>query len=76
MNLGNTCFLNSSLQALYHLQSVLDYFEGDFLNVHYPKCTASGIQNCTLCALKVTYDQSLRLPVIQPIQIVQHLNML
>ena len=75
-NLGNTCFLNSTIQVLWKCQSVLDYFKHNFDKVHKPKCIASFIKNCTLCALKYTYDQSLRSPLIEPTQFVKHLNLI
>lgn len=31
-NLGNTCFMNSSIQCLAHTPKLVDYFLGDYAN--------------------------------------------
>ena len=74
--MGNTCFLNSVLQALYHLPSLLHYLKNECVAVHQPKCMELAVRNCTLCALKKTYDQSLCLPVMKPTLIVNNLSLI
>ena len=75
-NMGNTCFLNSIVQALYHIQRVVHYLENDCVRVHMPKCVDLAVRNCTLCALKKTYDQSLHSAEIEPTLLVNNLSVI
>ena len=73
-NLGNTCFLNATVQALTHLKSVLKYFQFDYIDKHISKCAPQARKTCTICILQHTLSQSLQSPVMSPIQLVQHLS--
>ena len=73
-NLGNTCFLNATVQALTHLNSVLKYFEFDYINKHLTKCASEARKTCTICIFQQTLSQSLQSAVMSPIQLVRHLS--
>ena len=45
-NLGNTCFLNSAMQAIMHIPSLVQHL---LSQAHSPSCRAS---NCVLCELE------------------------
>ena len=54
-NIGNTCFLNSTLQCLLHVPLVWSYLR---LIEHRSECTAEGCVLCELCGLATDYAQS------------------
>ena len=76
LNVGNTCYLNSTLQALFHTPAFFNFLmEGN----HTSKCTGSTgvngfIQNCTICALSHTLRETLRLNVIRPNRVYEKLK--
>ena len=75
-NVGNTCYLNSTLQALFHTPALYNYL---ISGAHSSKCTGSlsgngFIQNCTICALTNTLRDTLRNNVIKPNRVYEKLK--
>ena len=81
-NVGNTCYLNSTLQALFHTPALFNYLmEG--AGGHTSRCNGSTggvasngfIQNCTICALTQTLKDTLKMaPAIKPNRIYEKLK--
>ncbi|XP_011183071.2 ubiquitin carboxyl-terminal hydrolase 36 isoform X1 [Zeugodacus cucurbitae] len=54
MNVGNTCYLNSTLQALFHVPSMANWLISDVK--HMEECNSS--ENCIICAMIKTLEAS------------------
>lgn len=54
MNVGNTCYLNSTLQALFHVPSMANWLISDVK--HIEECNSS--ENCIICAMIKTLEAS------------------
>ncbi|CAD7004484.1 ubiquitin carboxyl-terminal hydrolase 36 [Ceratitis capitata] len=54
MNVGNTCYLNSTLQALFHVPAMANWLMSDAK--HIQNCEAS--ENCIICAMIKTLEAS------------------
>ncbi|XP_011203696.2 ubiquitin carboxyl-terminal hydrolase 36 [Bactrocera dorsalis] len=54
MNVGNTCYLNSTLQALFHVPSMANWLISDAK--HIDECNSS--ENCIICAMIKTLEAS------------------
>lgn len=57
-NVGNTCYLNSTLQALFHVPAIANWLMSD--KEHREKCEQeNGVQGgCIVCAMSKTLQQS------------------
>lgn len=69
-NVGNTCYLNSTLQALFHTPALFNYL------VHDPHQCSSSFSSgcCTICALAMTLKDTLRSSVIKPNRVYEKLK--
>ncbi|XP_053661969.1 ubiquitin carboxyl-terminal hydrolase 36 [Anopheles marshallii] len=57
MNMGNTCYLNSTLQALFHVPAIANWLLSD--EPHRVKCDEGGSGgNCIICAMAKTLLES------------------
>ncbi|XP_013107219.2 ubiquitin carboxyl-terminal hydrolase 36 isoform X2 [Stomoxys calcitrans] len=55
MNVGNTCYLNSTLQALFHVPSMANWLMSDSAHMERCESTDSG---CIICAMAKTLQAS------------------
>ena len=63
-NQGNTCYLNSTLQALFHTPALFNYLMFKCGSQHMTKCSSSSItsgfmQSCTVCAMVSIFHDNL-----------------
>uniref|UniRef100_A0A336LW92 Ubiquitin carboxyl-terminal hydrolase n=1 Tax=Culicoides sonorensis TaxID=179676 RepID=A0A336LW92_CULSO len=56
INMGNTCYLNSTLQALFHVPSVASWLYSDV--EHRQRCCENESNGCIICAMAKTLIQS------------------
>lgn len=57
MNVGNTCYLNSTLQALFHVPSMANWLMSD--SAHMERCESTDA-GCIICAMAKTLQESQR----------------
>jgi len=70
-NMGNTCYLNSTLQALFHIPALTNYLR---TGGHDSECNMTGFSSCTICILASTLRQSLASNVIKPVKLYEKLK--
>ncbi|KAM7356838.1 ubiquitin specific peptidase 36 isoform 2-T3 [Cochliomyia hominivorax] len=57
VNVGNTCYLNSTLQALFHVPSMANWLMSD--TTHMERCESTDT-GCIICAMAKTLQESQR----------------
>jgi ubiquitin carboxyl-terminal hydrolase 36/42 len=74
-NMGNTCYLNSTLQALFHTPALYNYLMS---GAHSKQCKANNgyLQTCLICALTATLRDTLQTNVIRPNRIYEKLKLI
>jgi ubiquitin carboxyl-terminal hydrolase 36/42 len=76
VNVGNTCYLNSTLQALFHIPALYNYLTTN--SAHVSSCNGGQgngfIQNCIVCAMTHTLRETLRQNCIRPNKIYERLK--
>lgn len=74
-NMGNTCYLNSTLQALFHTPALFNYLMSDF---HKRECGKNGsggfLQTCMICILTSTLKDTLSVNVMRPNRVYEKLK--
>jgi len=80
INLSNTCYMNSALQALFHTPALYNYLTS---NTHTKQCKAAGGLNgffsaspCIICGMSLTLRDSLQSGVMRPNRIYDKLKMI
>ncbi|KAK4877615.1 hypothetical protein RN001_010121 [Aquatica leii] len=56
VNMGNTCYLNSTLQALFHVPALVNWLISE--KQHISECEDSGGSMCIICAVRKTLQDS------------------
>lgn len=72
LNLGNTCYLNSVLQAIFHVPAVVNWLTSREEHAHAATCPDSvGGPSCVICAVRETLEESQRMSgnSIRPLRI-------
>ena len=73
-NLGNTCYLNSVVQALFHIPKCRKFFQEN-LETHFGRCSGTvSHSKCVSCAVFLTYRDSRQFAVISPNRIFEKLK--
>ena len=78
-NMGNTCYLNSTLQALFHTPSLYNYLMS---GAHQSQCRQQQsmglvngfLQKCIICALTQTLRETLHTNITKPSRIYERLK--
>lgn len=80
INLSNTCYLNSALQALFHTPALYNYLTS---NVHTKQCKTGCSMNgffsaspCIICGMSLTLRDTLQSSVMRPSRIYDKLKMI
>ena len=80
INLSNTCYMNSALQALFHTPALYNYLT---TSTHMKQCkTAGGVNGfftaspCIICGLSLTLRDSLQSNVMRPNRIYDKLKVI
>lgn len=55
VNVGNSCYINASLQAIFHVPSFCNWLLSDEVDQHLDACKTA---ECMICAVKKTLKQS------------------
>ena len=79
-NMGNTCYLNSTLQALFHTPALYNYLTS---GSHAKQCNkATGVSNgffghsCMICVMTGTLKDTLTTGVMRPTKVYEKLKMI
>jgi ubiquitin carboxyl-terminal hydrolase 36/42 len=74
-NMGNTCYLNSTLQALFHTPSLYNYLMSD---KHKMQCRNNNgsVQPCMICILTSTLKETLNSKVMRPLKVYEKLKLI
>lgn len=65
-NMGNTCYLNSTLQALFHTPSLFNYLTSGSHKAECRNSQSNGfIQSCMICALSATLRDTMHSNVMR-----------
>ena len=67
INVGNTCFINSTLQSLLHIPMLLDYLKNEAINNHVVQCGHKG--TCTICPFIQTMIDHERSQAVVPVMV-------
>jgi len=72
-NMGNTCYLNSTLQALFHTPAFVNYLR---FGGHENSCGSNGFSSCTICIMAATLRGTTSVNAMKPIKIYEKLKLI
>jgi len=72
-NMGNTCYLNSTLQALFHTPAFVNYLR---FGGHENSCGSNGFSSCTICIMAATLRGTTSANTMKPIKIYEKLKLI
>jgi len=72
-NMGNTCYLNSTLQALFHTPAFVNYLR---FGGHENSCGSHGFSSCTICIMGATLRGTTNANTMKPIKIYEKLKLI
>lgn len=72
-NMGNTCYLNSTLQALFHTPALVNYLR---YGGHDAVCSSNGYSSCTICIMSATLRGTQSQSPMKPIKIYEKLKVI
>jgi len=72
-NMGNTCYLNSTLQALFHTPAFVNYLR---FGGHENACASNGFSSCTICIMGATLRGTTNANAMKPIKIYEKLKLI
>jgi len=72
-NMGNTCYLNSTLQALFHTPAFVNYLR---FGGHENSCASNGFSSCTICIMGATLRGTTNANAMKPIKIYEKLKLI
>jgi len=72
-NMGNTCYLNSTLQALFHTPAFVNYLR---YGGHENACASNGFSSCTICIMGATLRGTTNANTMKPIKIYEKLKLI
>jgi len=72
-NMGNTCYLNSTLQALFHTPAFVNYLR---FGGHENSCGSNGFSSCTICIMGATLRGTTSANAMKPIKIYEKLKLI
>jgi len=72
-NMGNTCYLNSTLQALFHTPAFVNYLR---FGGHENTCGSNGFSSCTICIMAATLRGTNSQSPMKPIKIYEKLKLI
>lgn len=70
-NMGNSCYLNATLQAVFHVPAFINWIRQDV--EHMKQCQD---MNCIVCAMKKTLESAIQSSAVRPIRPVEIINRL
>ena len=74
-NMGNTCYLNSTLQALFHTPALFNYLMSGSHKAECRNGQGNGfIQLCMICALTGTLRETMQSNVMRPNKVYEKLK--
>lgn len=77
VNLGNTCYLNATLQALFHVPAFVEWLSTD--SEHMKRCelmNGQGFGECITCSMARTYQLSQNTTIVKPHLITNKLKLI
>lgn len=75
-NMGNTCYLNSTLQAVFHVPALYNYLKNENHQRHCKGSPNNFSSGCMICTVAQTLRDTEQSPVIRPSRIYEKLKLI